>query len=65
MAAQARSSVYICQNAKLLEITCHGSFLLQFTVKDLFKNPDLKKPLIISLVMHLSQQLSGINAVST
>lgn len=37
--------------------------MFQFTFKDLVTNPDLKKPLIISLVMHLSQQLSGINAV--
>ena len=39
--------------------------MFQFTFRDLVKNPELKKPLIISLVMHLSQQFSGINAVST
>ena len=39
--------------------------MFQFTFRDLVKIPELKKPLIISLVMHLSQQFSGINAVST
>ena len=39
--------------------------LFQFSVRDLVASPELRKPLIISLAMHLSQQLSGINAVSS
>ncbi|KAL4221556.1 Solute carrier 2 [Mactra antiquata] len=35
----------------------------KFTVSDLFHSPELRSPLIICLMMHLSQQLSGINAV--
>lgn len=35
----------------------------KFTVRDLFHTPQLRTPLIICIAMHLSQQLSGINAV--
>ncbi|KAK7481391.1 hypothetical protein BaRGS_00027347 [Batillaria attramentaria] len=36
---------------------------VKFTVSDLYRNPELRWPLIISLVMQLAQQFSGINAV--
>ena len=36
----------------------------RITVVQLFKQRSLRKPLLISIVMQLSQQLSGINAVS-
>jgi len=39
--------------------------LFQVKVLDLFRKPELRVPLIISVVMQLSQQLSGINAVRT
>lgn len=35
----------------------------KFTIKELFKSQPLRTPLIIGIVMHLSQQLGGINAV--
>jgi MFS transporter, SP family, solute carrier family 2 (facilitated glucose transporter), member 1 len=35
----------------------------RFTVMDLFRISHLRKPLIIGIVMHLSQQFGGINAV--
>ncbi|KAJ0177946.1 hypothetical protein K1T71_006819 [Dendrolimus kikuchii] len=35
----------------------------KFTITDLFTTNSLRKPLIIGIVMHLSQQLGGINAV--
>ncbi|XP_072949957.1 glucose transporter type 1-like isoform X2 [Epargyreus clarus] len=35
----------------------------KFTIGDLFKIQALRSPLIIGVVMHLSQQLGGINAV--
>ncbi|PVD35462.1 hypothetical protein C0Q70_02425 [Pomacea canaliculata] len=35
----------------------------KFSVADLFKNAELRWPLIISLMLQLSQQFSGINAV--
>ncbi|XP_028043514.1 glucose transporter type 1-like isoform X1 [Bombyx mandarina] len=35
----------------------------KFSVKDLFTTPALRIPLVIGIVMHLSQQLGGINAV--
>lgn len=36
---------------------------VKFSVSDLYRNAELRWPLIISLVMQLAQQLSGINAV--
>ncbi|XP_078064953.1 solute carrier family 2, facilitated glucose transporter member 1-like, partial [Mustelus asterias] len=33
------------------------------TIKELFRSPVYRQPLIVSVVIHLSQQLSGINAV--
>ncbi|XP_052285772.1 solute carrier family 2, facilitated glucose transporter member 3-like [Dreissena polymorpha] len=35
----------------------------QFYVCDLFRDPELRKPMVICIIMHLSQQWSGINAV--
>ncbi|KAL0832283.1 hypothetical protein ABMA28_001728 [Loxostege sticticalis] len=35
----------------------------KFTISDLFRFSHLRKPLFIGIVMHLSQQLGGINAV--
>lgn len=35
----------------------------KFTITDLFTTSSLRKPLLIGIVMHLSQQLGGINAV--
>ncbi|XP_012944940.2 solute carrier family 2, facilitated glucose transporter member 1 [Aplysia californica] len=35
----------------------------KFNVSDLFKSPDLRRPLIICMVLQMSQQFSGINAV--
>ncbi|KAM3959775.1 glucose transporter type 1 isoform 1-T2 [Aphomia sociella] len=35
----------------------------KFTITDLFRISSLRTPLIIGIVMHLSQQLGGINAV--
>lgn len=35
----------------------------KFTIPDLFRIPHLRTPLVIGIVMHLSQQLGGINAV--
>lgn len=35
----------------------------KFTIRDLVMMPSLRQPLIIGIVMHLSQQLGGINAV--
>lgn len=34
------------------------------TIPELFHNPIYRQPIIIAIVMNLSQQLSGINAVS-
>ena len=31
---------------------------------DLFRSRSLRAPLFVSVIMHISQQLSGINAVS-
>ncbi|XP_076452009.1 solute carrier family 2, facilitated glucose transporter member 3-like [Babylonia areolata] len=36
---------------------------VQFSVKDLFRNPELRWPLTISVVLMMAQQFSGINAV--
>lgn len=36
----------------------------QITVVELFKSANYHQPLIISIMLQLSQQLSGINAVS-
>lgn len=36
----------------------------QVTVLELFRAPSYRQPIIISLILQLSQQLSGINAVS-
>jgi SP family facilitated glucose transporter-like MFS transporter 3 len=36
----------------------------QVTVLELFRSPNYVQPLLISIVLQLSQQLSGINAVS-
>jgi hypothetical protein len=41
-----------------------GFFYFQFSVTDLFRHKELLTPLIIGLVMQLSQQWGGINAVS-
>lgn len=34
------------------------------SILELFRNPVYRQPIIIAIVMNLSQQLSGINAVS-
>lgn len=34
------------------------------SILELFRNPFFRQPIIIAIVMNLSQQLSGINAVS-
>lgn len=34
------------------------------TVLDLFCSPNYRQPIIIAIILQLSQQLSGINAVS-
>lgn len=34
------------------------------SILELFRNPIYRQPIIIAIVMNLSQQLSGINAVS-
>jgi hypothetical protein len=34
------------------------------TIPELFRSPVYRQPLIIAIVLQLSQQLSGINAVS-
>ena len=36
----------------------------QPTVLELFRSPSYQQPIIISIMLQLSQQLSGINAVS-
>ena len=36
----------------------------QVTVLELFRAPNYRQPIIISIMLQLSQQLSGINAVS-
>ena len=36
----------------------------KITMLELVKSPTLRLPLVIAIVMQLSQQLSGINAVS-
>ena len=36
----------------------------QISMLELLKSSSLRLPLVISVVMHLSQQLSGINVVS-
>ncbi|XP_062971839.1 solute carrier family 2, facilitated glucose transporter member 3-like [Cynocephalus volans] len=36
----------------------------QVTVLELFRTPSYRQPILISIVLQLSQQLSGINAVS-
>jgi hypothetical protein len=36
----------------------------QVTVLELFRSPSYQQPILISIVLQLSQQLSGINAVS-
>lgn len=41
----------------------HAKHIKKFSVKDLFQSEELRKPLVICLAMHLSQQLAGINAV--
>ncbi|GCB83804.1 hypothetical protein scyTo_0024110, partial [Scyliorhinus torazame] len=33
------------------------------TIGELFRSPIYRQPLIVAVVIHLSQQLSGINAV--
>ena len=35
------------------------------TIPELFRSPVYRQPLIIAIVLQLSQQLSGINAVRT
>lgn len=39
------------------------SLFFQVKVIDLFRKSELRMPLIVSIMMQLSQQLSGINAV--
>lgn len=34
------------------------------TILELFRSPNYRQPIIIAIVLQLSQQLSGINAVS-
>jgi len=34
------------------------------TIPELFRIPAYRQPLLIAVMLHLSQQLSGINAVS-
>lgn len=34
------------------------------TIPELFRSPSFRQPLLIAIVLQLSQQLSGINAVS-
>ena len=35
------------------------------TIPELFRIPAYRQPLLIAIMLHLSQQLSGINAVSS
>lgn len=35
------------------------------TILELFRSPAYRQPILIAVVLQLSQQLSGINAVST
>ena len=35
----------------------------QVTVLELFRAPNYRKPIVVSIMLQLSQQLSGINAV--
>lgn len=37
----------------------------EVTILELFRSPKYRQPIIIAIVLQLSQQLSGINAVST
>ena len=39
----------------------YSSFLE--VIKDFFKNPALRRPLLISVILHASQQITGIGAV--
>lgn len=34
------------------------------TVLELFRSPNYRQPIVIAIILQLSQQLSGINAVS-
>lgn len=34
------------------------------TIPELFRSPNYRQPIIIAIILQLSQQLSGINAVS-
>lgn len=34
------------------------------TILELFRSPNYRQPIIIAIILQLSQQLSGINAVS-
>ena len=34
------------------------------TILELFRSPNYRQPIFVAIMMHLSQQLSGINAVS-
>ena len=41
--------------------SAYSSFLE--LIKDFFKNPALRRPLLISVILHASQQITGIGAV--
>ena len=52
------------ESSHLERCLSESSVGLQFAVFDLFRNPELRRPLFICLVLQLAQQFSGINAVS-
>ena len=51
-------------NSSKFKLKLHLHFLFQMSIFSLMCNSALRFPLVIAIVMHLSQQLSGINCVS-
>ena len=59
------SNCMLKQMCYIIMLSFTKTFLLiKFSVGDLFKTSELRRPLIICAVLQMSQQLSGINAVS-